>query len=284
MIQTIKELIEQQKNEPNSRLFSESIEFAKSRRQASLEKPKLKGREFALTCVAISGSFNALVQKYIELGPCTESIQAIVSGFLAQYVSIQTRMIHDAKFIWALEDEDLVNQWLLAVFFGHVDSEVLYRKKIKEFLVNPPEDSQWEDQEEYDPIYFAFVNNMLASVEAGQLKLAESGSAYDSFFAAESIPTDPLEELTDLHIKRASKGKGSKDPLEYNPWSVFPLEIMAWYRVAQNSGVNVNLGNSYASQFIKIPFEVKITHPDYLELLNDVSDLIGFDVVEKFLK
>ena len=283
MARTIEKLIEQQKNEPNSKLYSRSIESAKLKRQASLTKPKLKGREFVLTCGAISGSFNALIRKYIELGPSVELMQAAVSGFLAKYVSLQTEMHNDPKFIWALEDEDLLNQWLLAVYFGHADSEILYRNKIKEFLVNPPEDSQWEDKDDYDPIHFAFVENMLASVEAGQLTSSKNESAYDSFFSDESIPVDPLQKLTDIHIKRASKGKGLKDPLEYNPWSVFPVEIMAWYRVAQNFGVNIEVGSSYASQFIEIPFELKITHPDYLELLKDVSDLIGFNVIEKYL-
>ncbi|WP_119393789.1 hypothetical protein [Salinibius halmophilus] len=282
MDKKLKKLIDEQASHINERLYQGSLERAKSLKAKAHSKPGLVGREYATTASATARLSKSLFMVAAAKGPCVEGIQEFVSGMLTTFVADQTERLNDAYYYEAIKDEFLVNHWLLALYFGYQKAEVFYREKLKAFLAEPLENSQFSFPEQYDPIYFAFVHNMLASVDNQQLTLVQPGFAYDEFFS-QQVPLDALQKLMDIHVQRASKGKGAKDPLEYNPWTAFPLEVLAWYRVAQLAGVEVKLDDSYASQYIQVPFELKITNKDCLHLLGDVSELIGFDVVERYL-
>lgn len=282
MDKKLKELIEAQASHINERLYQGSLKRAMDQKAKASTHSALVGREFVLAAGALASLSKTMFMVEAARGPCVDGIQGFVSGLLSTFVADQTNRLNDPKYHEDIQDELLVNHWLLALYFGYQKAEVFYRQKLKAFLAEPLENSQFSFPEQYDPIYFAFVHNMLASVDNQQLTLVQSGFAYDEFFS-QQVPKDALQKLMDIHVQRASKGKGAKDPLEYNPWTAFPLEVLAWYRVAQLAGVEVPLDDSYASQYIQVPFELKITNKDCLHLLGDVSELIGFDVVEKYL-
>ncbi|WP_119395352.1 hypothetical protein [Salinibius halmophilus] len=282
MDKKLKKIIDTQAADMNERLYQMHNEYAKSLKAEAHSVPGLVGREYATTAALTAQLSESLFKVAAAKGPCAEGIQEFVSGLLTTFVADQTERLNDPKYHEAIQDEFLVNHWLLALYFGYQKAEVFYREKLKAFLAEPLENSQFSFPEQYDPIYFAFVHNMLASVGNQQLTLVQPGFAYDEFFS-QQVPLDALQKLMDIHVQRASKGKGAKDPLEYNPWTAFPLEVLAWYRVAQLAGVEVKLDDSYASQYIQVPFELKITNKDCLHLLGDVSELIGFDVVERYL-
>nr|WP_159063643.1 hypothetical protein [Thaumasiovibrio occultus] len=207
-------------------------------------------------------------------------MEAIVSSVLAGYVEGYTSKNKLCYPHWGLINNDLVNHWMLAIYFDLPDIEQLYREKIRFYLDDKDDEvSCFAVDDYYVSENVTFIRNLLASMDAGKLTLAYSNTWYDNFFDLDKLPKDPIKEIHKVHLQRATyKGKGY-EPLEGIPRCVFPIENLAWYRLASKEA-ELTLGDCLTSRFIRTPFTNVINYPEFVNVIAKASEACDFDFVE----